>query len=609
MRILHVLSQVELTGSEAYAKVLVDDQSRSGHEVFIVSDKIHLSFSGTFQSFEISTSSFWKRMFNILQLRSFIIKNKIDVIHCHSRAACRHAYWARLFTKTALISTLHGRQHFSWSKRLFDIYGSFVIAICENLKKSLVQDFKMSHRKIRVIRNSIQIENFSFLEELPTDPYLGIVGRSSGPKGQRIKQLIEECLDVWLANISNLKIDIITPHPEKFGPECLKILTELQKKYPDRLQLLGHISHLAEQLKSYTAVIGAGRIAMESLLRGRATFVLGEYAYEGLVRPPYFPQVLQSNFGDIGSEKVFHDYSSMEIIDDVLLFFKKDIHEWKNERNTLRSLIEKETSPQHVCSEIMEVYKAALFRLHHPDWIPVLMYHKIPESQIQSPHRIFVTKEKFEEHLEFFVHQKRSTLWFSELKEFWDLKRPYSEFPKRPLILTFDDGYKDNLTNALPLLEKYKMKANIFLLADHTITENTWDQSGEPLMTLEEKQKLVHSAFEIGSHGFNHARLTELSDDEILDQMKSSKEKLEKDLGIRVTTFAYPFGSTSPHIADLCKEAGYSFAVNTDTGGMDLPENPHSIFRVNIFPEDGPMELWKKTEPWYRKYFFNKRGH
>ena len=59
--------------------------------------------------------------------------------------------------------------------------------------------------------------------------------------------------------------------------------------------------------------------------------------------------------------------------------------------------------------------------------------------------------------------------------------------------------------------------------------------------------------------------------------------------------------------AQAAQAAGYSYAVNTDTGAMLLEENPYSIFRVNIFPNETNFSLWKKTSRWYRKYYFWKR--
>jgi peptidoglycan/xylan/chitin deacetylase (PgdA/CDA1 family) len=127
-------------------------------------------------------------------------------------------------------------------------------------------------------------------------------------------------------------------------------------------------------------------------------------------------------------------------------------------------------------------------------------------------------------------------------------------------------------------------------------------------MGLEEKQQLDPKVWEIGSHGFHHHRLTEANDSEIRRELQESKASLKRDLQQPIYAFAYPFGSTNPEIAQSAREAGYKFAVNTDQGGLHLADQPHAIFRVNIFPEDGLFELWKKTSSWYRRYFFRKRG-
>ena len=168
------------------------------------------------------------------------------------------------------------------------------------------------------------------------------------------------------------------------------------------------------------------------------------------------------------------------------------------------------------------------------------------------------------------------------------------------------------MENLQPLLQKFRMKATVFLLADHQITENTWDaDTGEAphrLMTLDQKKLLDPRVFEIGSHGFHHIHLNQVSQDVARLEMQASRKQLQKDLACDPITFAYPFGSTSPELAKLCSEAGYRFAVNTDQGGLNLGDDPFSIFRVNIFPEDGPWQLQKKTACWYRKYFHWKRG-
>jgi peptidoglycan/xylan/chitin deacetylase (PgdA/CDA1 family) len=350
---------------------------------------------------------------------------------------------------------------------------------------------------------------------------------------------------------------------------------------------------------------------MECLFSKTPLLAIGEYCSHGILTPSRLCGALTSNFGDIGALEVESPLDLEEISKEVSNFLQGQ-GPAESELETLRKRAEIEFSARVVHDEVMESYRAAIFKCHVPHWIPVLMYHKIPDQNIQSRHRIFVSKDNFRKHLRFFRKRGLTSLTFQDLVQFWTGKRPYQEFPKKPLILTFDDGYEDNLKNAQAPLKEFGFRATIFLLANHSIVENTWDaDTGEEpskLMTLSEKQQLDSKVWEIGSHGFNHLHLPQVPEPAAIREMQESKLSLKRDLQQPVYSFAYPFGSTNAHIASLAREAGYKFAVNTDQGGLHLADQPHSIFRVNIFPEDGPFDLWKKTSPWYRRYFFRKRG-
>jgi peptidoglycan/xylan/chitin deacetylase (PgdA/CDA1 family) len=239
------------------------------------------------------------------------------------------------------------------------------------------------------------------------------------------------------------------------------------------------------------------------------------------------------------------------------------------------------------------------------------MYHKIPQQEINSQHKIFVTAENFEKHLQFYKKKGFTTLTFSELALYRKALVSFKYFPKKPLVLTFDDGYRDNLETASPLLRKYGFKAQLFLLADNKINSNVWDASGdEPaheIMSQDERQKWKTSAYEIGSHGFRHQKITEFSLEEAQKELTQSKISLEDEFKIPVTSFAFTYGTTRPEGAELAQRAGYDYALNTDTGGMLMEEEPYSIFRVNIFPNETKSSLYKKTAKWYRRYYKFKR--
>jgi peptidoglycan/xylan/chitin deacetylase (PgdA/CDA1 family) len=616
MRILHLLSQTQLTGAEVYTQTLVDLQNRAGHQVFVISDKIHVKLPIPFTSLGLSTSRFSDRMKNIWQLRAYLKKNQIEVIHCHSRGAVRHAFWARLGLPVAMVTTLHGRQHFSWSKRWLNIYGEILIAICENVKAAMIHDFKMPGSHIRVLRNPISTK----LLETPKPPpaksiSIALIGRSSGPKGQRFEKIALYSFEKWLKSDPELKIElsIIAPHPENFSAELRQHLKVLMENFPNQIFLRGAIANLIHELPRFDLVLASGRIAMECLFLQIPVLAIGEYTSHGLINSMNWASALASNFGDIGAETLEKPLDLNSIHEEVLSFIQNPRSRPSPETlKTLQDLAVQEFAADGIFDKITEAYRAAIFKRYVPSWIPILMYHKVPTRALASRHRIFVTTERFRRHLNFFKKRGFTTLTFQDLNQFWSGKRNLKEFPRKPLILTFDDGYRDNLNNAQPLLEEFHFRAVIFLLANHSILENTWDVSTgekpEALMDLQEKMQLDPKVWEVGSHGFNHLHLPELSQDLALREMLESKRTLQLDLKQPIYSFAYPFGSTNEQLPKLAVEAGYKFAVNTDQGGLHLADQPLSLFRVNVFPEDGPFELWKKTSPWYRKYFYRKRG-
>lgn len=612
MRILHLLSQMQPTGAEAYAITLANWLTDHGHDVHIISDRIHVKTRQPYTPMAVHSNKASTRLKSTLRLRKFLKEHQIQVIHCHSRAAARLAYWATRGTKVAVVSTIHGRQPVSLSKKLLDIYGEKSICICENLTTKLATKLGMSQRKMRLVRNPVDSQKLSFVDQLSTQPRMAWIGRFTGPKGERAREFIKHSVPEILKTFPQLQIEVIGGNPQLLGDETIQRVHALQEKYPQRLHVHTHLDNLDEELAKFQLVMGAGRIAISSLMRGIPTYAIGEYNAEGMVHVETLDRAMASNFGDIGADgKATTTINFAKLTQEVLGFLQNPASLSTTERHGIRDVVVRNFDQENVCQKIYNTYKSAYFLKNYPKHVPVLMYHKVPEQTLQTQHRIFVTKDTFKSHLQFFKDQGFTTLNFKDLEEYRSGTKDFSQFPKKPLILTFDDGYVDNLENAAPLLKEFNMKAVIFLLADHTLESNSWDHDGkeplQPLMNLEQKKRLLEFGYEIGSHGFRHRKITEMNEAEACEELQASKKTLEKDFG-GISTYAFTYGITSPRAAELAEEAGYEFAVNTDSGGLHHEENPYAIFRINIFPEDGPSQLRKKTSSWYRKYFYLKRG-
>lgn len=204
----------------------------------------------------------------------------------------------------------------------------------------------------------------------------------------------------------------------------------------------------------------------------------------------------------------------------------------------------------------------------------VLMYHMV------SPHRkgakfngLRVSPKRFEAQLAFL---KEDGWHFFTLSELW---RKWDELPEKSVAITFDDGYADNLHNALPLLKKYGAKATIYVVVDRhdrdwSISKkahhNTGELAQERKLTDEEVVALVDSGcVEIASHTLTHINMATTLESEKREELLASKRQLELLTSVQVCSFAYPFGIYGRDDVALVGECGYETAVTT-IDGIDL---------------------------------------
>lgn len=169
------------------------------------------------------------------------------------------------------------------------------------------------------------------------------------------------------------------------------------------------------------------------------------------------------------------------------------------------------------------------------------------------------------------------------------------ELPKKPVLITFDDGYADNYTNAFPILQYYGMRATIFVIPAFVGKYNNY-------LTWDELREMEDGGITIESHTMNHYKLEELPDDEIRSELLNSKQILEENLGHPVEFLAYPTGTYNLHIAGIAKEVGYKGAFTIKYGNVDLGSNFYALERVPIFHTGKTMkDFYERIE--YRQSF------
>lgn len=196
-----------------------------------------------------------------------------------------------------------------------------------------------------------------------------------------------------------------------------------------------------------------------------------------------------------------------------------------------------------------------------PEYVPVLMYHYIRVADEHADpvgYRLSILPERFDEQMAWLQENDYTPMRMDQLAA---CLRGRQECPEQPVALTFDDGYADAATAALPILNAYGFKATFYIVPGFV---------GRPgYMTWEQIELLYNSGMEIGSHTMTHADLTGLEDIKaIRSELVQSREVLEERLGVPVQSFCYPAGSYSPAIMEQVRLAGYTNAVITAPGNQ-----------------------------------------
>jgi len=167
-----------------------------------------------------------------------------------------------------------------------------------------------------------------------------------------------------------------------------------------------------------------------------------------------------------------------------------------------------------------------------------------------------------------------------------ELLRARSTGSHRGLVgLTFDDGYRDFIHTALPILEQVGFSATVFAVAGMLGKENYWEHWFEPrprlkLLTGDELREISSRGIEIGSHSMTHPKLPDLDPQTLDDEVGRSRRILSELLGEAVEGFCYPYGMLDGTSVRAVRRAGYSYAcaVNSRVEGnvYDLPRIPLS---------------------------------
>lgn len=234
--------------------------------------------------------------------------------------------------------------------------------------------------------------------------------------------------------------------------------------------------------------------------------------------------------------------------------------------------------------------------------LPILTYHRVEEVPHDAVHPAnFVRPAQFKEQLAALMDWGYSSVTVADWLAYRDRQRP---LPPRPVILTFDDGYRSVLDNAWPLLRDHGFQATTFLVTGQLGGTNAWDphERQAPLLSADDVLALRRDGMTFGSHTRTHRPLTRLTAAAVEEELCGSRRDLAELLGNPPLALAYPFNNSDRVVRRAAGRAGYTAAMR-GTGRMNWRmTHPLALRRIGV---DSRMSLrdlrWRLArERWLR---------
>lgn len=222
--------------------------------------------------------------------------------------------------------------------------------------------------------------------------------------------------------------------------------------------------------------------------------------------------------------------------------------------------------------------------------IPVIAYHKIdvPTKDIRV-RGAFTSPKRFAKQISYLKKQGFVFYTASALIEYY---LEHRRFPLKAITLTFDDGWKDNYTNAFPVLREHGIKATIFLVpscigqvSSKVVAEG---ESAREHLSREDITEMSRHGIEFGSHSVSHGLLHQLAPQEVEYEVEESKRQIENLLQQPCKVFAYPAGFFTVTAHAAVRKAGYIAAFSSVYGPVEELDiyalNRTEILRRDRFP-------------------------
>jgi len=211
--------------------------------------------------------------------------------------------------------------------------------------------------------------------------------------------------------------------------------------------------------------------------------------------------------------------------------------------------------------------------------LPILLYHSIDDDPPDWIAPFAVGRRRFAAQLDAVAGSGRVAISAAQVVE---ARRGGAPLPENAVLITFDDGYRNFLTDALPELDRRGLRASLFVTTGALGRVNKSLLPDAPMLTFAQLARLADAGVEIGAHAHLHAQLDTLRTVEIVEELSLAKWILEDVLSRAVNLFAYPHGYSNAEVRRLTRETGYQGAFAVGNAFSPDTDDPFRVARLTV---------------------------
>ncbi len=275
------------------------------------------------------------------------------------------------------------------------------------------------------------------------------------------------------------------------------------------------------------------------------------------------------------------DYINMlNKINKILITLQNNVQEYEYvngsyicHNKSVASFLETINSKYNFNLNIQRDYEDESYQLNMP--CPIINYHLV-DNEVWGDYSLFVKTDDFERQIKYLIENNYTPIFISELENISQINKP--------IIITFDDGYKNVYEKVWPIIKKYNIKINVFCIV-------AW-LNNDPYLKADMITKMAQSGLvEFQSHGLNHQNLTTLEEKQLINDLKQSQTILREIAHQSVSAYAYPSGQYNAKVLQIISQY-YKYAFTTD--GEVNDKSNYNLNRMNIYRNNNLEEFKRK---------------